>query len=201
MVGEGSPPKTTPKKSPKKVSPKKASPEKNEKLIPTAIETDHSEQVAAAVPAVKHDDPEIVANAEDQLPPKPESPPLVPKGSYNIDFDSIDLENFNPFGTKSTVANDTPLPGAPTNQAESEPNKESPKKVTPKKTPKKISPKKASPKKALPKKEVEEDEIDDSFHDAVEEVSLSETKPLEVRNAPPYNCLNVSVLLPITCKE
>ena len=185
MVGEGSPPKATPKKSPKKVSPKKASPEKNEKLIPTVIETDHSEQVAAAVPAVKQDDPEIVANAEDQLPPKPESPPLVPKGSYNIDFDSIDLENFNPFGAKSTVVNDTPLPGAPTNQSESEPNKESPKKVTPKKTPKKVSPKKASPKKALPKKEVEEDEVDDSFHDAVEEVSLSETKPLEVRNAPP----------------
>ena len=201
LVGESSPPKATPKKSPKKVSPKKASPEKNETLIPTAIETDNSEQVAVAVPAVKQDDPEIVANAEDQLPPKPESPPLVPKGSYNIDFDSIDLENFNPFGTKSKVVNDTPFPGAPTNQAESEPNKESPKKVTPKKAPKKVSPKKTSPKKALPKKEVEEDEIDDSFHDAVEEVSLSETKPLEVRNAPPYNCLNVSVLLPTTCKE
>ena len=201
LVGEGSPLKATPKKSPKKASPKKASPEKNEKLIPTAIEKDHSEQVATAVPEVKQDDPEIVANAEDQLPPKPESPSLVPKGSYNIDFDSIDLENFNPFGTKSKVVNDTPLPGASTDQTELEPNKESPKKVTPKKTPKKISPKKTSPKKALPKKEVEEDEIDDSFHDAVEEVSLSETKALEVRNAPPYNSLNVPVLLLTTCKD
>ena len=191
-VGEGSPRKTTPKKSPKKVSPKKASPEKKEKLIPAVVEAEHSEQVAAAV---KRDDPEIVVNAEDQLPPKPGSPPLVPKGSYNIDFDSIDLENFNPFGTKSKVANDTALPGAPTEQAEFVANKESPKKVTPKKTPKKVSPKKTSPKKASPRKEIEEDEIDDSFHDAVEEVSLNETKQSEVRNAPAYTSIMFPVLL------
>ena len=190
-VGEGSPPKATPKKSPKKVSPKKASPEKKEKLIPAVVETKHSEQVAAAV---KQDDPEIVANSEDQLSPKPESPPLVPKGSYNIDFDSIDLESFNPFGTKSKVANDTVLPGAPKDQAELVASKESPKKVTPKKTPKKVSPKKTSPKKASPRKEIEEDEIDDSFHDAVKEVSLSETKQSEVRNVPPYNSLMFPVL-------
>ena len=180
-VGEDSPPKNTPKKSPKKVSPKKASPEKKEKLIPSAIETEHPEQVAAAV---EQDNPEIVANTEDQLHPKPGSPPLVPKGSYNIDFDSIDLENFNPFGTNSKVANDTVLPGASTDQDGFVADKESPKKVTPKKTPKKASSKKASPpKKASPRKEIEEEEIDGSFHDAVEEVSLNETKQLQVRNA------------------
>ena len=183
------PKKVTPKKSPKKVSPKKPSPEKKEPQVSEALAPNPEEAIETTpeVPEVKTTQPESVPTTEPQYTAEPESPPLLSKGSYNIDFDSIDLENFNPFGTKSKVRNDGALPGSPeqpqsTNVktspkvAKTEPStrKATPKKVTPKKTP----PKKASPKKPSPNKL--EEELDDSFHDAVEEVPRTEAKSSEV---------------------
>ncbi len=125
----------------------------------------------------------------------PSSPPLVPKGSYTIDFDSIDLESFNPFGTQNKVVNDLdslPLSSQPVENAsvppviqdiKASPTKPSPQKVSPKKSPKKPAVDKASPKK-------DEEEADDSFHDAVEDIpsltrstsQLSNTQPQVSRN-------------------
>ena len=129
---------------------------------------------------------EFVLGTKSETPqePEPESPPLLPKGSYNIDFDSIDLENFNPFGAKSKISTDTALPGQPSTQIQFSPKKASPKKLSPKKT----SPKKASPKKPSPKKVEVEEELDDSFHDAVEEVSVNDGESIEVRKLPSEIC-------------
>ncbi len=124
----------------------------------------------------------------------PSSPPLIPKGSYNIDFDSIDLENFNPFGTKSKVGHDNdsiPVNAKPievgTPEIDHDVPKQPPKKASAKKSPpKKVSPRKVSPKKAPPKKEIED--TDDSFHDAVEDV----TSKKEQEEAPAHAQTKVS---------
>ena len=53
--------------------------------------------------------PRQVATEEAPLPAskmeEPESPPPLPKGGYNIDWDNFD-ENINPFETKSKVSFD-----------------------------------------------------------------------------------------------
>lgn len=119
------------------------------------------------------------------MPEEPQSPPIAPKGSYNIDFDSIDFENFNPFETKSKVSNNgeaLPAQNSVSDTAVSvkkdTPAKASPKKPVKKATPKKPTPKKQpTPKKASP---VKAEEADDSFHDAVEEVVKSPQKVFKV---------------------
>ncbi len=199
---------TTPAKvaSPKKPSPKKSSPAKatptSKKPAVTAesVVSAESDNPTAPAESVKSEQTEPVGPDQPQTEPfppveetnaeaAPDSPPLVPKGSYNIDFDAIDLDSFNPFGTKSRVDNDTDLPvKKPASPAQPSPEKPvahkqpTPKKATPRKsTPKKTTPKKASPKKSPQKRD---EELDDSFHDAVEEI--------EVRITPFSACVHLS---------
>ena len=106
-------------------------------------------QVADETTELSQPEPEPVLGTKSETLQEPESPPLLPKGSYNIDFDSIDLESFNPFGTKSKVGTVTALPGSGT---QTPAKKVSPKEASPNKlTPKNSFPKKASPKKPSPK--------------------------------------------------
>ena len=127
----------------------------------------------------------------------PSSPPLVPKGSYNIDFDSIDLESLDPFGTKSKVSSDVdslPLSAKPVENPTVPPaTQDKPEniKTSPKKpSPKKVSPKKASPKVSPKKKAEEEDESPEtSFHDAVEVIPLSPPRQSQQNSTETQVCL------------
>ena len=126
----------------------------------------------------------------------PSSPPLVPKGSYNIDFDSIDLESLDPFGTKSKVSSDVdslPVSAKPVESSTVPPaTQDKPEniKTSPKKpSPKKVSPKKASPKVSPKKKPEEEDESPEtSFHDAVEVIPLSPPRPSQQNSTETQVC-------------
>ncbi len=181
-----SPPmKPTPKQNSAKKPPakKKVSPAKKpESEKPPQTETPIPEPVETKpVQPEKVPDPTPLEKAPEEATAAPDSPPpLPPKGSYNIDFDSIDLENFNPFGTKSKVSLDSALPSSPPVPPVQVEEPAEVKKPTPKKpVAKKASPKKAavSPKKGTPKKSLvqaaQDEDLDDSFHDAVEEIEVS----------------------------